>query len=95
MPTKTQILYEQKKSPSWECTFKVVVFISFLDILHEIKLLPSNEIIEVQRSELVSNFTEDTEKKTKKKIKQSFGKRLFVEKAYTLTSKSDRKKIGK
>ena len=69
-------------------------FYFFLDILHEIGLLQYNEIIEVQRSDLVSNFIGDMAKKTEEKIKQAFGKVLFVDEAYTLTSKSE-KDFGK
>ena len=50
--------------------------------------------MEVQRSDLVSNFTGDTVKKTEEKIKQAFGKVLFVDEAYTLTLKSE-KDFGK
>ena len=75
-------------SQTWECAFKAVIFISFLDILHEIGLLQFNEIIEVHRSDLVSKFLGDMAKKNEKKIKQAFGKELFVDEAYTLISKS-------
>ena len=51
-------------------------------------MLQSNEIIEVQRSDLVSNFIGNTAKKTEENIKQAFGKLFFVDEAYTLTSKS-------
>ena len=68
-------------SQTWECAFKAVIFYFFLDILHGIGLLLSNEIIEVQRNDL-------------EKIKQAFGKVLFVDEAYTLTSKTE-KDFGK
>ena len=48
----------------------------------------------MQRSDLVSKITGDTAKKSEEKIKQAFGKVLFVEEAYTLTSKSE-KDFGK
>ena len=71
--------------------FKVVILVSFLGILHEIGLLHYNEIIKVQKSDLVSNFTGDTETKTeKKKIKQVFDAVLFIGEANTLTSKSEK-----
>ena len=50
--------------------------------------------MEIQRSDLVSNVIGDTAKKTEEKIKQAFGKVLFVDEAYTLTSKSE-KNFGK
>ena len=48
----------------------------------------------MQRSDLVSKITGDTAKKSEEKIRQAFGKVLFVEEAYTLTSKSE-KDFGK
>ena len=78
-------------SQTWECAVKAVIF---ADILYETELLQFNEIIEVQRSDLVSNFIRDTAKKTEEKIKQAFGKVLIVDEAYSLTSRSE-KDFGK
>ena len=50
----------------------------FLDILDEIRLVQSNEIIEVQRSDMVLKFIGDRAKKTKEMIKQALGKVLLL-----------------
>lgn len=52
--------------------------------------MTSSEIVEVQRSDLVSSFVGDTAKKTEGCIKKAFGKLMFVDEAYTLTSKSEK-----
>lgn len=61
-----------------------------LGILFDIGLLNSSEIVEVQRSDLVSNFIGDTCKKTQECVKKAFGKVMFVDEAYTLYSKSEK-----
>ena len=53
-----------------------------LDILHEIELLQSNETIEVQRSDLDSEFHWRHGKENRRKHKTS-GKVLFVDEAHT------------
>ena len=62
--------------------------------MFDIGILDSPQIVEVQRSDLVSNFIGDTAKKTTEWVKKSFGKLLFVDEAYTLYSKS-KKDFGK
>ena len=52
--------------------------------------MSSTEIVEVQRSDLVSSFVGDTAKKTEECIKKAFGKIMFIDEAYTLTSKSEK-----
>ena len=62
--------------------------------MFDIGILDSPQIVEVQRSDLVSNFIGDTAKKPTEWVKKSFGKLLFVDEAYTLYSKSE-KDFGK
>ena len=53
-------------------------------------MVKSEDIIEVQRSDLVSNYIGDTAKKTETLIKKSFGKVIFIDEAYTLVSSSEK-----
>ena len=54
------------------------------DILYENKILPTNKIIEVDRSGLVSQYFGATSEKTSRVIARAMGGVLFVDEAYAL-----------
>lgn len=54
------------------------------NIYYELGLLPSNTVIEVDRSDLVGEYIGETAQKTINKIKQAMGGILFIDEAYTL-----------
>ena len=58
------------------------------DILYENKILPTNKIVEVDRSGLVSEYFGATAEKTKWVIKSAMGGVLFIDEAYALGNNS-------
>lgn len=60
------------------------------NIYYELGLLPSNTVIEVDRSDLVSEYVGETAQKTIKKIKEAMGGILFIDEAYTLARDNDK-----
>ena len=58
-------------------------------ILYENKILPSNKIIEVDRSGLVSEYFGATAEKTRRVISRAMGGVLFIDEAYALGNNSD------
>ena len=59
------------------------------DILYENKILPSNKIVEVDRSGLVSEYFGATAEKTRRVISRAMGGVLFIDEAYALGNNSD------
>ena len=59
-------------------------------ILYENKILPSNKVIEVDRSGLVGQYLGETPQKTMAKIQQAMGGVLFIDEAYSLVPVDDR-----
>lgn len=58
-------------------------------ILYENKILPTNKVIEVDRSGLVSEYFGATSEKTRNAIKRAMGGVLFIDEAYALGNNSD------
>lgn len=59
------------------------------DILYENKILPTNNIIEVDRSGLVSQYFGATAEKTSRVIDRAMGGVLFIDEAYALGNNND------
>lgn len=59
------------------------------DILYENKILPTNKVVEVDRSGLVSEYFGATAAKTQRVIQRAMGGVLFVDEAYALGNNSD------
>ena len=58
-------------------------------ILYENKILPTNKVIEVDRSGLVSQYFGATAEKTSSVIEEAMGGVLFIDEAYALGNNSD------
>ncbi len=58
-------------------------------ILYENKILPTNQVIEVDRSGLVSEYFGATAEKTRDVIEQAMGGVLFIDEAYALGNNAD------
>jgi SpoVK/Ycf46/Vps4 family AAA+-type ATPase/DNA-directed RNA polymerase subunit RPC12/RpoP len=58
-------------------------------ILYENKILPTNKVIEVDRSGLVSQYFGATAEKTSSVIEEAMGGVLFIDEAYALGNSSD------
>lgn len=54
-------------------------------LLYEIGVLPTNEVIEVDRSSLVGSYVGETALKTSRVIQSAMGGVLFIDEAYSLT----------
>lgn len=75
-------------------TGKTTVARIIAKIFHEIGFLPKNTVTEVARPELVAGYIGQTEIKTMNAIRQSMGGVLFIDEAYQLSKKNDRKDFG-
>ncbi len=58
-------------------------------ILYENKILPTNKVIEVDRSGLVSQYFGATAEKTSRVVSRAMGGVLFIDEAYALVNNSD------
>ena len=65
-------------------TGKTTIARLLAEIYHELGLLDSNKIIEVNRSHLVGSFVGQSEEKTMNYIKEAVGGVLFIDEAYSL-----------
>lgn len=65
-------------------TGKTEVARNIAGILYENKILPSKNLIEVDRADLVSQYLGETPQKTLAKIRESMGGVLFIDEAYSL-----------
>ncbi len=75
-------------------TGKTTVARIIAKIYHELGLLEKDEIVEVDRADLVAEFIGQTAAKTKKKIDEAMGGVLFIDEAYTLVKKGSEKDFG-
>ena len=69
-------------------TGKTEVARCIADILYENKILPTNKVVEVDRSGLVSEYFGATAEKTRRVIDSAMGGVLFVDEAYALGNNS-------
>lgn len=69
-------------------TGKTEVARCIADILYENKILPTNKVVEVDRSGLVSEYFGATSEKTRRIIEKAIGGVLFVDEAYALGNNS-------
>ena len=65
-------------------TAKTTVARIIAGILHEIGLLPSSELVEVGRADLVAKYAGQTAEKVKEVFQKAKGKLLFIDEAYAL-----------
>ncbi|KAH7443540.1 hypothetical protein KP509_02G039400 [Ceratopteris richardii] len=65
-------------------------------LLHMVGVLPTDKVVEVQRTDLVGEFVGHTGPRTRKKIEEADGGILFIDEAYRLMplQKSDDKDYG-
>ena len=65
-------------------TGKTVVARLFAQILHKAGLLPTANLVEVSRGDLVGQYIGESEKKTNEIIQRAMGGTLFIDEAYAL-----------
>lgn len=70
-------------------TGKTVVARLMADIFYEIGILPTNKLIETDRSGLCGEYVGQTAQKTHKIVKSAMGGVLFIDEAYTLSSNGE------
>lgn len=75
-------------------TGKTTVARKLASIFYEIGVLPKNQILEVDRSELVGEYIGQTAQKTRSIIKKALGGVLFIDEAYSL-ARGGEKDFGK
>ncbi|MGI6096107.1 MAG: AAA family ATPase [Lachnospiraceae bacterium] len=75
-------------------TGKTTVARIIAKIYYELGLLEKSEIVEVDRSDLVADYTGQTAGKTKKKIEEAMGGVLFIDEAYTLIKPGSEQDFG-
>ena len=68
-------------------TGKTTVARLYAELLQNVGLLPSNRVIETDRSGLVAEYVGQTDKKTKDVIKKANGGVLFIDEAYALNDR--------
>ena len=68
-------------------TGKTTVARLYAELLQNVGLLPSDRVIETDRSGLVAEFVGQTDKKTKEVIKSADGGVLFIDEAYALNDR--------
>ena len=73
-------------------TGKTTVARLFAELLQSSGLLPSNEVVETDRSGLVGEYIGHTEKKTKSVISRANGGVLFIDEAYALNDRYENRK---
>lgn len=66
-------------------TAKTTVARIIAGILHEIGLLPTSELVEVGRADMVAKYVGQTAEKVKEVFQKAKGKLLFIDEAYALT----------
>lgn len=70
-------------------TGKTVVARQMANIFYEVGALPTNKLVETDRSGLCGQYLGQTAPRTHKKVKEAMGGVLFIDEAYTLNSKDD------
>ncbi|MFP4364224.1 MAG: AAA family ATPase [Spirochaetia bacterium] len=70
-------------------TGKTTVARILADIFHAIGLLPSNNLVEADRSAMVAGYSGQTSAKVNALVDRAMGGVLFVDEAYTLKQRSD------
>lgn len=76
-------------------TGKTTVARLYAELLQNVGLLPSNRVVETDRSGLVAEYVGQTDKKTKDVIKKADGGVLFIDEAYALNDRySNQKGFG-
>jgi SpoVK/Ycf46/Vps4 family AAA+-type ATPase len=68
-------------------TGKTTVARLYAELLQNVGLLPSNRVVETDRSGLVAEYVGQTDKKTKDVIKKANGGVLFIDEAYALNDR--------
>lgn len=76
-------------------TGKTVVARLMANILYETGVLPTNKLIETDRSGLCGQYVGQTAPLTHKKVKEAMGGVLFIDEAYTLCADSSGEDYGK
>ena len=76
-------------------TGKTVVARLMANILYETGVLPTNKLIETDRSGLCGQYVGQTAPLTHKKVKEAMGGILFIDEAYTLCADSSGEDYGK
>ena len=75
-------------------TGKTVVARLMANIFYEAGILPTNKLIETDRSGLCAQYIGQTAPLTHKKVKEAMGGVLFIDEAYTLSADSSKSDFG-
>lgn len=76
-------------------TGKTVVARLMANIFYDVGVLPTNKLIETDRSGLCGQYVGQTAPQTHKKVKEAMGGVLFIDEAYTLCADSSGEDYGK